>query len=64
MPPDVAPDAFLCDDKCSVVQSDDINVHSWFTHVLPQLRQRWAPVGAKRRDKLLQPTGLCTQSYF
>ena len=45
MPPDVAPDAFLCDDKCSVVQSDDINVHSWFTHVLPQLRQRWAPVG-------------------
>jgi len=41
MPPEVLPEAFLCDEKCSKIkQDDDINVHSWFTHVLPQLRGR------------------------
>lgn len=40
MPPEVLPDSFLCDEKCSQIKEDDINVNSWFTHVLPQLRGR------------------------
>ena len=40
MPPEVLPDAFLCDEECSQVEDGDINIHSWFTHVLPQLRGR------------------------
>ena len=43
MPPEVLPDAFLCDSNCSKGKEDDINVLSWYTHVLPQLRDRSAP---------------------
>ena len=43
MPPEVLPDAFLCDSNCSKGKEDDINVLSWYTHVLPQLRDRYAP---------------------
>merc|ERR1719158_2559075 len=40
MPPEVLPDAFLCDEKCSNGTDNDINVLSWYTHVLPQIRNR------------------------
>jgi len=40
MPPEVLPDAFLCDSGCSA-KDTDITVLSWYTHVLPQLRNRW-----------------------
>ena len=40
MPSEVLPETFLCDEECSKIKEDDINVHSWFTHVLPQLRGR------------------------
>merc|ERR1719430_2877444 len=39
MPPEVLPDAFLCDSGCSA-KDTDITVLSWYTHVLPQLRNR------------------------
>ena len=42
MPPEVLPDAFLCDESCSKGKEDDINVLSWYTHVLPQIRHRWS----------------------
>ena len=40
MPPEVLPDAFLCDESCSKGKEDDINVLGWYTHVLPQIRNR------------------------
>ena len=42
MPPEVLPDAFLCDKDCSKMDADedDINNEAWFSHVLPQLRGR------------------------
>ena len=40
MPPEVLPDSFLCDSRCSKGE-DDISVLSWFTHVLPQIRNRY-----------------------
>lgn len=41
MPPEVLPDDFVCDEKCSEVDTeDDINIESWYSHVLPQLRGR------------------------
>ena len=40
MPPEVAPDQFLCNENCSLVPNEDINVFAWYTHVLPQLRER------------------------
>ena len=42
MPPEVLPDSFLCDSRCSKGE-DDISVLSWFTHVLPQIRNRYDP---------------------
>ena len=42
MPPEVLPDPFLCDEECTCEDCGNgaINVHSWFTHVLPKLRER------------------------
>ena len=40
MPPEVLPDAFLCDDDCSKSEEDDISALSWYRHVLPQIRKR------------------------
>ena len=41
MPPHVVPDPFLCDPDCSMIDTeDDINVESWYSHVLPQIRGR------------------------
>jgi len=40
MPPDVLPGDFLCDSSCSEKKDDNLNIYSWFTHVLPQLRER------------------------
>ena len=41
MPPEIAPDNFLCDPKCSHPSvEDNISVLSWYEHVLPQLRRR------------------------
>ena len=41
-PPEVLPASFLCDSRCSKGE-DDISVLSWFTHVLPQIRNRYVP---------------------
>ena len=41
LPPEVLPEAFVCDADCSDVNTeDDINIESWYSHVLPQLRGR------------------------
>eukprot|EP00092_Neocalanus_flemingeri_P032574 GFUD01035430.1.p1 GENE.GFUD01035430.1~~GFUD01035430.1.p1 ORF type:complete len:611 (-),score=162.78 GFUD01035430.1:61-1893(-) len=42
MPPEVQPDPFLCYEDCSCEDCGNggIRIHSWFTHVLPQLRGR------------------------
>ena len=42
MPPEMDPNHFLCNEDCSVedVGKEDKNVQIWFSHVLPQLRNR------------------------
>ena len=43
MPPEVLPDAFACDEDCTVGvdPEEDINAESWFRHNLPQIRDRF-----------------------
>ena len=45
LPHDVSPDNLLCDPDCSHDPGDDdkqLGLDSWFSHVLPQIRNRWA----------------------
>ena len=42
LPHDVSPDNFLCDPDCSHDTEDNkLGLDSWFSHVLPQIRNRW-----------------------
>jgi len=41
MPNDVDPDDFLCKESCSA-ESEALSDMAWYSHVLPQLRNRWA----------------------
>ena len=45
LPHDVSPVSLLCDPDCSYEpeeESDEyLGMDSWFSHVLPQIRNRW-----------------------
>ena len=54
MPPELSPSSFSCDPSCSKTKEGEISILSWFTHILPQMRDRkW--YGNNARELLQGP---------